>query len=64
MEEIKLKKEWQLLYDVLPDALKERPQTETIPPTASKSGETSRNKGNLIAVYTALTDKHLEQKKK
>ncbi|XP_026745138.1 uncharacterized protein LOC113506495 [Trichoplusia ni] len=64
LEEIKLKKEWQLMYDVLPDALKERPQTETIPPTESKSGETTKNRGNFIAVYTALTDKNLEQKKK
>ncbi|CAH0629165.1 unnamed protein product [Chrysodeixis includens] len=66
LEELKLKKEWQLVYDVLPDSLKERPQTDTIPQDQSKPGEPSRNRGHFIAVYSALSDvpTNIDHKKK
>ncbi|XP_035431395.1 uncharacterized protein LOC118263478 isoform X3 [Spodoptera frugiperda] len=62
LEDMKLKKEWQLMYDVLPDVVHEQPITET---TTSKTA--TRNSfiepGNFIAVYTALTKTHEKNSK-
>lgn len=60
-----MKKEWQLTYDVLPDALKERNITETTSSTPIETKDTQPAKtlqdGNFVAVYTAFTDKNIEK---
>ena len=53
MEELKLKKEWQLMYDVLPVSLKEKQMTETASGGAESTGNESPP--NYIAVYTSVT---------
>ncbi|XP_075972435.1 uncharacterized protein LOC142974157 [Anticarsia gemmatalis] len=67
LEELKLKKEWQLSYDVLPDSLKERPKTDSENSPASDTQDTSAPKtlldGNYIAVYTAFTDTNKTKEK-
>ncbi|KAH9632160.1 hypothetical protein HF086_006594 [Spodoptera exigua] len=64
LEEMKLKKEWQLTYDVLPNALNEQPITETAASSMETSKRTYIEPGKFIAVYTAFTYKTPENKNK
>ncbi|XP_063823772.1 uncharacterized protein LOC135073517 [Ostrinia nubilalis] len=70
LEELNLKKEWHLSYEIVPHAMKERDfpavpenKSETQAPQTSNSPKESRNEtknkrvnGNYIAVYTAFSD--------
>ncbi|XP_047023652.1 uncharacterized protein LOC124632739 [Helicoverpa zea] len=59
IDELKLQKEWQLTYDVISDALKDKRTriTETMP---TPKGHITPKASNFISVYTAHTDKNIE----
>ncbi|PZC80074.1 hypothetical protein B5X24_HaOG215415 [Helicoverpa armigera] len=59
IEELKLQKEWQLTYDVISDALRDKRTriTETMP---TLKGHITPKASNFISVYTAHTDKNIE----
>ncbi|XP_022829457.1 uncharacterized protein LOC111358515 isoform X2 [Spodoptera litura] len=62
LDNMKLTKEWELMYDVLPDVVHEQPITEATTTSKMESNRSSYlEPGNFIAVYTAFTDRTLEK---
>lgn len=61
LEELQLKKEWQLAYKMFPQTNTDKSTKENPPPDATDAKETEINKeqapggSNLITVYTAFT---------
>ncbi|KAJ8726717.1 hypothetical protein PYW08_015114 [Mythimna loreyi] len=59
LEGLQLKKEWQLMYDVLPESMKEKALTET----HSGRDENAMVSPKFIAVYTSVLEKDEPNKK-